>query len=122
MKESITSIHLKAKRRAARVRAKAQGTSACPRMSVNISGRHLFVQCIDDEHQQTLVAVSDRILGKTGASANVSVKTAQELGKKFAELARGKGIEKVKFDRGSHTYHGRLKALADGAREGGLKF
>lgn len=122
MKESITSIHEKAKRRAARVRAKAQGTADIPRMSVNVSGRHLFVQCIDDEHQKTLVAVSDRVLGKSGISANVSVKSAQALGKKFAELALGKGIEKVKFDRGARSYHGRLKAFAEAAREGGLKF
>ena len=91
-------------------------------MSVNVSGRHLFAQCIDDEHQKTLLAVSDRVLEKTATSTNVTVKRAYELGKKFAELARGKGIAQVKFDRGARMYHGRLKALADGAREGGLKF
>ena len=122
MKESITSIHEKAKRRAARVRAKARGTAACPRMSVNFSGRHIFVQCIDDENQKTLVAISDRAAGKSGTAVNVSVAVAAELGKKFAEAARAKGIEKVKFDRGSRMYHGRMKALADGAREGGLQF
>lgn len=122
MKESITSIHAKAKRRAARVRAKAQGSANCPRMSVHISGRHIYAQCIDDARGQTLISASDRILGTGNYAGGVTVKVANELGKKFAELARAKGVEQVKFDRGSRTYHGRLKAFADGAREGGLKF
>lgn len=107
-------------RRHLRLRRKVQGTAERPRMSVFVSNQHLYVQFIDDRAGQTLAAVSSA----TGAlkSARLNVETAKELGKLAAEAAQAKGITTVVFDRGGFAYGGRLKALADTAREGGLKF
>ena len=100
-----------------RVRKQVTGTAERPRMSVFRSTRNLFVQIIDDASGTTLVSASTL---KSGKNANKD--TAVALGKEVAELALKKKIEQVVFDRNGFLYHGRVKALADAAREAGLKF
>lgn len=104
-------------RRHKRVRMKVKGTSERPRLSVYRSLKHIYAQIIDDDSGRTLVSVSS--LGK---SAQGNVKTASEIGKNLAEVAKASNLERVVFDRGGCLYHGRIKALADSAREGGLIF
>jgi large subunit ribosomal protein L18 len=101
-----------------RVRRKIMGTKRKPRLSVYRSLKHIYAQLIDDEKGQTL-AVSSTI-----GMSNRSTKTEKSkvCGRALAEKAVSKRIKKVIFDRGGYKYHGRVKALADGAREGGLKF
>ena len=101
----------------ARIRAKLAGTAERPRLNVYRSLNHIYAQVIDDQAGQTLVSAST-IKAKTGGN----VVSAKEIGKAVAELAVGKGIKKVVFDRGGYLYHGRIKALADAAREAGLEF
>ena len=104
-----------------RVRKKISGTAERPRLSVFRSNKEIYAQLIDDEAGHTLVAASSRdkdIAGKEGTKTQ----KAEMVGEKIAKLALEKGIEKVVFDRGTHIYHGRIKALAEGARKGGLKF
>lgn len=120
MKESIEYKQAGAARRARRVRAKVRGTAARPRLSVALSRKRMFAQCIDDQAGKTLAAAYDMIVG--GAVSHVTASRAVEFGRKFAQLAKDKGIERVVFDRGARTYHGRVKAFAEGAREAGLKF
>ena len=105
-------------RRHARVRAKISGTSARPRLSVYRSNRGMFLQLIDDEAGVTLASASSLEVKETGKKTEISL----NLGKLIAEKAKAKKISLVVFDRGSYKYHGRVKAVADGAREGGLKF
>ncbi|MBD3281709.1 50S ribosomal protein L18 [Candidatus Uhrbacteria bacterium] len=106
-------------RRTARVRAKVTGTSEKPRLAVFRSLKHIRVQVIDDQAQKTLVSASDTELkNKKGTK----VEQAHELGKLVAERAKAAKINKVVFDRRDKRYHGRVKAVADGAREGGLDF
>lgn len=100
------------------IRKKISGTAEKPRLSVFKSNKAIYAQIIDDEKGHTLVAVSSREIGTTG----LNIKTAKEAGKKLAEKASSTGVEKVIFDRGGYLYHGRVKALAEGAREGGLNF
>jgi len=107
-------------RRHLRLRRKVQGTAERPRMSVFVSNQHFYVQFIDDAASQTLAAVSTAT--GTLKSARLNAETAKELGKLAAEAAQAKGISTVVFDRGGFAYGARLKALADAAREGGLKF
>ena len=98
-------------RRRKRIRAKISGTSKVPRLSVFKSNKHIFAQLINDEK------------GKTLASANdIKFKNSFEVGKLIAQKAKDLKIEKAVFDRGGYKYHGKIKALAEGAREGGLKF
>ena len=111
-----------ARRRHWRVRSKVTGTPERPRMSVKFTGKNIYVQFIDDSAGRTLAAVST--LSKTvpereQMAANVA--GAARVGKLAAEAARAKGIAQVVFDRGSARYHGKVKALADAAREVGLK-
>ncbi len=112
------------RRRRMRIRKKISGTADRPRLSVFRSNRHIVAQIVDDESGSTLVAASSfsseiKDLGKVeGGKTGM----AAEVGKLLASKAKAKGIEKVIFDRGGYKYHGRVKALADGAREGGLKF
>ena len=106
-------------RRKLRIRKKVQGTSARPRLAVFRSAKHIYAQAIDDTAGKTLAAAST-CEKDTGYGGNI--KGATEVGKLIAERCRGKGIEKVVFDRGGFKYHGRIKALADAAREAGLKF
>ncbi|MBN1558182.1 MAG: 50S ribosomal protein L18 [Lentisphaerae bacterium] len=101
-------------RRHRRVRRKVHGTADCPRMAVNLSNRRMQAQFVDDDRSLTLGAVS------SDADRNVTVDLARELGGRAAELASGKGIRKVVFDRGGFRYHGRVKAFVEGAQAGGL--
>lgn len=100
------------------IRNKINGTAERPRLSVFKSNKGIYAQLIDDLKGTTLVASSSAELG----SSTVNIESAKEVGKKLAEKAAGSGISAVVFDRGGYPYHGRVKALADGAREGGLKF
>ena len=104
------------KRRAHRTRARIFGTAQRPRLSVHRTLAHISAQVINDENGETLAFADDR-----NASGNKSEK-AMAVGKAIAEAAKAKGIESVVFDRGATVYHGRVKALAEGAREGGLIF
>jgi len=107
-------------RRHLRLRQKVQGTAERPRMSVFVSNQHLYVQFIDDAAAKTLAAVSTLSGGLKGQKLNVA--TAKQLGAMAAKAAQEKGISEVVFDRGGFAYRGRMQALADAAREGGLKF
>ena len=106
-------------RRHRRVRNKISGTAARPRLDVFRSAKHIYAQIIDDEQGVTLVSASTMDKDFNGFGGNVEA--AAEIGKKVAAKALEKGITEVVFDRGGYVYHGRVKALADGAREGGLK-
>ncbi len=103
-------------RRHIRVRAKVKGTLERPRLVVFRSDKHIYAQLVNDTAQRTIVTVSDQ--GFTGKKSEKSV----AVGKKIAEKAKAAGISKVVFDRAGYQYHGRVKAVADGAREGGLEF
>ncbi len=104
-----------------RVRAKMKGTEAIPRVSVFRSNRHMFVQIIDDSTGKTIL--SNSIEPKTKNKAKgAKTETAALIGETIAQKAKEAGISKVVFDRGGFKYHGRVKALADGLRKGGLIF
>lgn len=107
-------------RRARRVRAKVSGTAECPRVAVHRSLRYISAQIIDDVAGKTLVAVHQRdvVSGKKVTKTDA----ATQVGKALAEAAKKKGITSVVFDRRQYQYHGRVKALAEAAREAGLKF
>jgi large subunit ribosomal protein L18 len=92
-----------------------------PRLSVFRSGRHIYAQIIDDRAQETLAAASTNEKDSK-APKTWNVDAASTVGKKIAERALAKGVKQVVFDRGGYIYHGRIKALADAAREGGLEF
>jgi len=102
-----------------RIRRKLSGTAERPRLNVYRSLNHIYAQVIDDLNGTTLVAVSSLGLKMKGGG---NVASAKDIGKAIAERAVEKGIKKVVFDRGGFLYHGRIKALADAAREGGLDF
>jgi len=106
-----------------RIRKKLAGTPERPRLCVFRSQKHIYVQIIDDDAGRTLCAASsqDKDFGGPG-QRGADVKTAQAVGRMIAARAKEKGLESVVFDRGGFRYHGRIKALADAAREGGLKF
>ncbi len=103
-----------------RVRGKISGTAERPRLSVFRSENNIYAQIIDDVAGNTLVSASSVEKGFEGSGGNVEA--AKKVGAKVAERALQKGIEEVVFDRGGYIYHGRVQALAEGAREGGLKF
>lgn len=107
-------------RRHLRLRQKVKGTAARPRMSVCLTGRHIYVQFIDDLAGCTLAAVGTLSPDAKGTKATVA--GAKKLGALAAQKAKDKNISAVVFDRGGMRYHGRVKALADAAREAGLKF
>jgi large subunit ribosomal protein L18 len=107
-------------RRHRRVRGKIRGTADRPRLLVFRSNRGIFAQLIDDDAGKTLAAASWLDLPK--AFTGDKTEQATEVGKRLAEAAKKAGVETVLFDRGGYLYHGRVKALADGAREGGLSF
>jgi large subunit ribosomal protein L18 len=110
-------------RRRQHVRNKLQGTAERPRLTVFRSSKHIYAQLVDDLSGVTLAAASSLEPDlKKGVAYGGNVKAAQAVGKRLAELAQGKGIQKAAFDRGHYRYHGRVKALADAARQGGLKF
>ena len=106
-------------RRHRRVRGKISGTAARPRLDVFRSAKHIYAQLIDDEAGVTLAAASTLDKDFNGYGGNIDAAT--EVGKNIAKKALAKGIEEVVFDRGGFVYHGRVKAVAEGAREGGLK-
>lgn len=106
-----------------RVRRKVIGTTARPRLCVFRSLKHIYAQIIDDSQGVTLVAASTaepEIRGEVGYGGNVDA--ARKVGEIIAKRAKDKGISKIAFDRGGYLYHGRVAALADGARAGGLEF
>lgn len=126
-------------RRHRRVRAKVFGTARCPRLCVFRSSKHIYAQVIDDEKGKTIAAANDQEIkkpkGKSDAKRRpeaepkgpvedrkAKIAIAYEVGKLLAENALKKKVKKVVFDRGGYKYHGRVKALAEGAREGGLQF
>ncbi len=113
-------------RRHRRVRAKVSGTPERPRIAVHRSLKHIYVQAIDDVNGRTLAAASSNEPAfRTQATAELhggNVTGAKTVGGLLAQRALDAGITKVVFDRGGYPYHGRVKALADGAREGGLEF
>ena len=107
-------------RRARRTRAKVFGRAARPRLSVFRSNRGIYAQLIDDEARRTLVSVSSKeVAGKAKQSKS---KAAEAVGERLAEKAAKAGIKQVVFDRGKYAFHGRVKAIAQAARAGGLKF
>ena len=105
-----------------RIRKKLQGTSDRPRLNVYRSLNHIYVQVIDDLSGKTLVSASTAEGKKEERRSGGNVASAKQVGKGIAERAKAKGVTKVVFDRGGYIYHGRVKALADAAREAGLKF
>jgi large subunit ribosomal protein L18 len=109
------------RRRHVRVRQRVSGTAERPRLVVFRSLKHIYAQLVDDDRGVTLLGVSD---GSEGVATDGSGKTARgkAVGKLLAEKAKAAGVTKVVFDRAGYRYHGRVKAVADGAREGGLEF
>jgi large subunit ribosomal protein L18 len=105
-----------------RIRKKIEGTKDRPRMSVFRSKKHMYVQLIDDHEGRTLVSVSTLEKDLKGAKELKTCEGAKRIGELIAERAKAKGIEKVVFDRGGYLFHGRIKSMADAAREKGLKF
>lgn len=103
-----------------RIRERVEGTPERPRLAVFRSLKHIYAQVIDDRAGRTIVSASS---GEKNATANGgNLAGAKEIGKLIAERAKAQGIAKVVFDRGGYLYHGRIKALADAAREAGLEF
>ncbi len=114
-------------RRHRRIRKKMSGTTDCPRLCVYRSDKHIYGQIVDDSQHRTLLSVgslSDAVKTRLGTleGAKGKIGRARAVGIVLAEMAKEKGLTKVRFDRGGYIYHGRVKALADGAREGGLEF
>jgi large subunit ribosomal protein L18 len=105
-----------------RIRKKIQGTAERPRLNVYRSLNHIYVQVIDDLHGSTLVAASSAEGKKGERRTGGNLASAKSVGKAIAERLKEKGITKVVFDRGGYIYHGRVKALAEAAREAGLQF
>ena len=111
-------------RRHVRVRAKVKGTGTRPRLNVFRSSAHIYAQVIDDDRGRTLVAASDleqAVLDRVGTDATKSAK-ARVVGEVIGERAKAAGIDTIVFDRGGYIYHGRIRAVAEGAREAGLIF
>ena len=104
-----------------RIREKVQGTAERPRLNIYRSTNHIYAQLIDDMAGKTVASASTNE-GKGAKKSGGNLAAAKEVGKKIAEKAKAKGVSAVVFDRGGYLYHGRVKALADAARESGLKF
>jgi len=109
-------------RRHRRVRAKIKGTERVPRLCVFRSNKHIWCQLIDDTKGHTILSASDIELEEKERKGKSKSELAYQVGKLIAEKALKKKIERIVFDRGGYKYHGRVKAVAEGAREGGLKF
>ena len=118
------SRDLHRKRVHARVRMKVEGTEERPRLAVYRSLGHIYVQVIDDRQGKTLVSASsaDKELKTSMTKGGGNIAAAKQVGKAIAERSKAAGVAKVVFDRGGYKYHGRVKALADAAREAGLQF
>jgi large subunit ribosomal protein L18 len=110
------------KKRHRSLRKRIEGTAERPRLAVFRSTRHIYAQVIDDRQNRTLTATSDKALAKEGAEQPDKKARAKQVGAAIAKQCLEKGIDKVVFDRAGYKYHGRVSALADGAREAGLKF
>lgn len=104
-----------------RIRKRVRGTAERPRLAIFRSVKHIYAQIIDDANGVTLCAASS-VEKDAGANPGGNIAAAETIGKLIAERAKGKGINKVVFDRGGYIYHGRIKSLADAAREAGLEF
>ncbi len=109
------------KKRQSRTRYKISSTALRPRLSVFRSGKHIYAQVIDDRQAVTLASASTAEK-ESGVTKGYNVEAAGTVGKKIAERSLAAGVKQVVFDRGGYIYHGRIKALADAAREGGLEF
>ncbi|MFT4176941.1 MAG: 50S ribosomal protein L18 [Luteolibacter sp.] len=118
----MSTINRKSIRRRihSRIRRKVSGTAERPRLAVHYSNQHIYAQVIDDVAGKTLVSAST--LDKSFEKASSNIESAQKVGALLAERAKGSNISAVVFDRGGHLYHGKIKALADAARDGGLQF
>jgi large subunit ribosomal protein L18 len=103
-----------------RIRSRVEGTAERPRLAVYRSIAHIYAQVIDDRAGRTLVSASSNDKGASAKGGNIA--GAKEIGRLVAERAKEKGLTKVVFDRGGYLYHGRIKALAEAAREAGLEF
>jgi large subunit ribosomal protein L18 len=120
-KNKLKTVRLE--RRRHHIRKKLMGSTERPRLSVYRSDKHIYAQLIDDYAGKTLAAASSTITDVRGELKNGgNISAAKLVGKAIAERAKAAGITNVAFDRGGRSYHGRVKALADAAREGGLKF
>lgn len=109
-------------RRKVRIRKKVFGTAERPRLVVFRSNAAIYCQVVDDTEGKTLASASSLVLGKEESGLKLNKDTSAKVGREIAKLAKEKNIERVIFDRNGYLYHGRIKALADGAREGGLVF
>lgn len=118
MTKGLSLFAKRRRRNRTSLKARAGGR---PRLSIHRSGRHIYAQVIDDAAGKTVAAASTLEKGSKGA-AGATVAAAQDVGKRVAEAAKAAGITQVVFDRGGFLYHGRVKALADAARESGLEF
>jgi large subunit ribosomal protein L18 len=115
---SLTTLEAR-RRRQRRIRGAVAGTAERPRLAVARSNKRIYAQLIDDDRGHTLAAAGSHEASLRGLSKGDA---AAEVGKLLAERAKEAGVERVVFDRGGYKYHGRVKSLADGAREGGLEF
>jgi large subunit ribosomal protein L18 len=113
----VEKKRLHREKRHKRVRRKVSGTAERPRLSVYRSNVHIYAQLVDDDAGRTIATVSSQKV-----AGGKKTEKATEVGKQVAVVAKDKGITRVVFDRGGYKYHGRVKAVADGAREGGLEF
>lgn len=111
---------LQRKIRHSRIRKRLVGTSEAPRLSIFRSNKHIYAQLIDDTKSQTIVSASSA--GESTKEKSKNLEKAKNIGKTLAQKAAKKNIKKVIFDRGGYKFHGRIKSLAEGAREGGLDF
>jgi len=105
-----------------RIRRKVRGTAERPRLAVHFTGQHIYAQIIDDLSGRTLVSANSTEKSLAGDNIKPNVTSAEKIGKLLAERASAQKINSVVFDRGGFKYHGKVKALADAAREGGLTF
>lgn len=119
MRKDKNSLRL---RRKIRIRKKVSGTGERPRLVVFRSNTHIYAQIVNDETGSTLVSASTLGLSRKDPATHGNIAGAREVGKEIARLAKEKNIDKVVFDRNGYIYHGRVMALAEGAREGGLEF
>ncbi|WP_461210867.1 50S ribosomal protein L18 [Desulfocurvus sp. DL9XJH121] len=116
------SKNTKRLRRKIRIRKKVSGTAERPRLCVFRSNAHIYANLVNDETGETILSASTLSLSKDGAAKSLNKELATEVGREIAKLAKEKNVADVVFDRNGYLYHGRVKALADGAREGGLNF
>lgn len=122
MKNQISKIKNRQTRRKIRVRVKVQGTKVRPRLSVFRSNKYIYAQLIDDFEKKTLIGISEKEMEGKSAKKMSKQERAKQLGMYLGQKAKEQKIKRAIFDRGEYAYKGRIKALAEGAREGGLEF